>query len=62
MITAITLNGFYLPSCYKGDFLLVLPARNNYLSKINYTYFSLPQFPSPDVPPFQILNLIFSNC
>ncbi len=61
MILLITLNGFYLPSCSlasRGIFLFVLPTRNNYLSKINYTYFSLPQFRSSSVPPFRSLNLI----
>jgi hypothetical protein len=65
MITAITLDGFYLPSyplAQRGIFLLVLPTRNKYLSKINYTYFYLPQFRSSSVPPFRSLNLILSNC
>ncbi|BAG02844.1 unknown protein [Microcystis aeruginosa NIES-843] len=32
------------------------------VNKINYTYFSLPQFRSSGVPLFWGVNLILSNC
>ncbi|MCE2672862.1 MAG: hypothetical protein LW635_04525, partial [Microcystis sp. 53598_E5] len=42
------------PSVYGGEDVKV--------NKINYTYFSLPQFRSSGVPLFWGVNLILSNC